>query len=142
MRLLREEAGRSTSSSITDLFERITLWDLRVVGSRRAGGRRQVARAHRRARPASSIADGSGGEKEAPLDQAIDIGLFTADPRRREFSAKDVIALEKRRIVGGKQSIELVVDRKPAFVGIDPYIKLIQRNTGSNVAPLASAASK
>ena len=49
--------------------------------------------------------------------------------------------MEKRRIVSGKQSIELVVDQRPAFVGVDPYIKLIQRDTSSNVAPLASSPS-
>ena len=90
-------------------------------------------------RPASSYADAQGNEKEAPLDQAIDIGLFSADPRGRGFSAKDVIVVDKRRIVSGKQSIELIVDQRPAFVGVDPYIKLIQRNTRNNVAPLASS---
>ena len=49
------------------------------------------------------------------------------------LAAKDVIALEKRKITGGTQSVEFVVDRKPAFVGIDPYTKLISRNTSSNV---------
>ena len=142
MRLLRKEVGKEHQQLVTDLFERITLWDLQVVGSeaKQVGDGKWRVRIDVEAR--KLVADAGGGEKEAPLDQAIDIGLFTADPQRREFSAKDVIILEKRRIVGGKQSIELVVDRKPAFVGIDPYIKLIQRNTASNIAALASAASK
>ena len=141
IRLLRKEVGKEHQQLVTDLFERITLWDLRVVGSQAQPTDDGKWRVRIDVQARKLVADASGGEKEAPLDQAIDIGLFTADPRRREFSAKDVIILEKRRIVGGKQSIELVVDKRPTFVGIDPYIKLIQRNTASNVAPLASGPS-
>ena len=83
-------------------------------------------------------ADGNGAETEVPLDQPIDVGVFAADPGKPDFSANDVIALEKRPIKGGVQTIELVVGRKPAFVGIDPYIKLISRDTGSNVVAIAT----
>ena len=141
MRLLRKQAGKEHQQLITDLFERITLWDLQVVGSeaRPTDDKRWRVRVDVQAR--KLVADAQGNEKEAPLEQAIDIGLFSADPRGRGFSAKDVIVVDKRRIVSGKQSIELVVDQRPAFVGIDPYIKLIQRDTTSNVAPLASSPS-
>lgn len=141
MRLLRREVGKEHHQLITDLFERITLWELQVVGSeaRPTDDKRWRVRVDVQAR--KLYADARGSEKEAPLEQAIDIGLFAADPRRSDFSAKDVIVLEKRRIVGGKQSIELVVDQRPTFVGIDPYIKLIQRNTTGNVAPLAPSPS-
>ena len=70
----------------------------------------------------------------------IDIGLFAADPDARAFSDKDVIALEKRPIKSGDQSIEFVVDRKPALVGVDPYLKLISRNTSNNVKSLGAKA--
>jgi ABC-2 type transport system permease protein len=139
MRLLRGEVDKEHQQLITDLFERITLWDLQVVGSeaRPTDDKRWRVRIDVQAR--KLYADAQGSEKDAPLDQTIDIGLFTADPRRKDFSAKDVIVLERRRIVSGKQSIELVVDKRPTFVGVDPYIKLIQRNTRNNVAPLASS---
>jgi ABC-2 type transport system permease protein len=139
IRLLRKQAGREHQQLITDLFERVTLWDLKVAGSDAsptADGRWRV-RIDLHARKLQ--ADGSGNEKEVPLDQAIDIGLFTADPGAGSFSARDVIRLEKQRIVGGAQSIEVIADRKPSFVGVDPYIKLIQRNTAGNVAPLGTA---
>ena len=135
--------GHAHQQLITDLFERITLWDLRRRSASEADAdrRRQVAGAHRRAGAQARRRRQRRQETEAPLDQPIDIGLFAADPGKPDFSAKDVIALEKRRIVGGTQSIEFVVDRKPAFVGIDPYIKLISRNTANNVAPLSAAGT-
>ena len=81
-----------------------------------------------------------GEEKEAWLDQAIDIGLFGADPTRSAFTASDVILLEKRRLNSGVQILEFTVDRKPAFVGVDPYIKLITRNARNNVVSVDSRA--
>jgi ABC-2 type transport system permease protein len=139
IRLLRKQAGREHQQLITDLFERVTLWDLKVAGSEAsptADGRWRI-RIDLQARKLQ--ADASGNEKEVPLDQAIDIGLFTADPGAGIFAARDVIRLEKHRVTGGAQSIEVIVDRKPSFVGVDPYIKLIQRNKSGNVAPLGTS---
>jgi hypothetical protein len=33
-----------------------------------------------------------------------------------------------------------MVDRKPPFVGVDPYLKLISRNTSNNVKSLGAKA--
>jgi ABC-2 type transport system permease protein len=138
--LLRAEAGPAHEQLIVDLIEKITLWDLRVTeseASERPDGKWQV-RMNVRAKKLYSA--GNGEETEAPLDQPIDVGLFAADPDARAFSDKDVIALEKRPIKSGDQTIELVVDRKPAFVGVDPYLKLISRNTSNNVKSLGAKA--
>jgi ABC-2 type transport system permease protein len=134
--LLRAEAGPAHDQLITDLFEKITLWDLRVTGSEAtemAGGKWRV-RVEVRAKKLEAA--GNGQETEVPLDQLIDVGLFAADPAKLEFSVSDVIVLEKRPIKTGTQTIEFIIERKPAFVGIDPYVKLISRDTSNNVAPL------
>jgi ABC-2 type transport system permease protein len=134
--LLRAEAGPAHEQFITDLFEKITLWDLRVTGSQATATADGKWRVRVEVRAKKLEAMGNGQETEVPLDQLIDVGLFAADPAKLEFSATDVIALEKRQIKTGEQTIEFTVDRKPAFVGIDPYVKLISRTTSSNVAPL------
>ena len=138
LELLRAEAGPAHDQLITDLFERITLWDLRVVGSQATETDDGKWRVRVEVRARKLDAEGNGIETEVPLDQPIDVGLFAADPGKPEFSANDVIALEKRPIKDGAQTVELVVERKPAFVGIDPYIKLISRNTNHNVAPVGT----
>jgi aminopeptidase N len=138
--LLRAEAGPAHEQLIVDLMEKITLWDLRVTGSEateRPDGKWQV-RVEVRAKKLYSA--GNGEETETPLDQSIDVGLFAADPDARAFSDKDVIALEKRQIKSGDQTVEFVVDRKPALVGVDPYLKLISRNTSNNVKSLGAKA--
>jgi hypothetical protein len=47
-----------------------------------------------------------------------------------------VLMLEKRRVKTGRMSFELVVDEKPNYVGIDPYSKLIDRNSDDNLKAL------
>src|SRR5205807_2489265 len=133
---LRAEAGPAYEQFITDLFEKITLWDLRVTGSQATETADGKWRVRVEVGAKKLAAAGNGQETEVPLDQPIDIGLFAADPAKLEFSVNDVIVLEKRPIKTGAQTIEFVVDRKPAFLGIDPYVKLISRNTSNNVAPL------
>ena len=138
IRLLRAEAGPKYRRLVTDLLERIVLWDLAVTRSSATETADGIwlVRVDVRARKLQSNSEGK--EKEVPLDQAIDVGLFAADPSSSSFAAKDVIALEQRRIKTGAQTVEFVVDRKPAYVGINPYLKLIERETSDNVVALGS----
>jgi hypothetical protein len=41
--------------------------------------------------------------------------------------------LEKHQINQSEMSFTLVVDEKPLYVGIDPYNKLIDRNSDNNI---------
>ncbi|MDH5332054.1 MAG: hypothetical protein OEW27_19085, partial [Aquincola sp.] len=78
-------------------------------------------------------ADGQGKETEAPLDEPFDIGVFSAEPGRPGYTAASVLSFRRERVRTGKQSFTVVVDKAPAFVGVDPYNKRIDRNSGDNV---------
>ncbi len=139
--LLREEVGDNPAHQalITDLFERITLYDARVVEAtttRRADNRWDVSLV---VEARKLYADGEGAETEAPLDEAFEIGVFSAEPGRGAFSSSDVIAFERRPIRSGRQTLTLVVDREPSFAGIDPYNKRIDRNSEDNVSAVTAA---
>jgi hypothetical protein len=41
--------------------------------------------------------------------------------------------LEKRRVADGKSTIQIIVDQKPEIAGIDPYNKLIDRDSDNNL---------
>lgn len=41
--------------------------------------------------------------------------------------------MERRRIVSGSQQLRLVTRQKPAFAGIDPYTKYVDRNADDNL---------
>ncbi len=66
-------------------------------------------------------------------DDLIDIGLFYARPGIGKFSAKDVDLIERRPVASGEQKITIVSKKKPAFAGVDPYNKYIDRNSDDNV---------
>lgn len=121
---------------IEDLFERITLWDLKVKNaeiSETEDGRYRVA-IDVNARKLE--ADGLGRETERDLDMPVDIGLFTTRPDDDDFDADDVLHLAKHRLVSGENHIEITVDERPTTVGVDPYHKLIDRIKDDNLAEL------
>lgn len=131
--LLRQEAGPQHDALITDLFEKITLLDLKAsnaVATKRADGKWTLAFD---VDARKFYADGKGVETEAPMDELVELGVFTAEPGRHAFKASDVLVLDKRRVTTGKQRIEMVVDRQPTWCGIDPYNKRIDRNSDDNL---------
>ena len=135
---LRSEAKTPEDQNlITDLFERVVLYDLRVTeptAVKRADGKWDVT-VPVEAKKLS--VDSSGGESETPLDERIEVGLFTREPGSFEFSAKDVIVMERRPIRSGAQVLKFVTDRKPAYAGIDPYNYYIDRISADNIERLS-----
>jgi aminopeptidase N len=137
LRLLREEAGPAHDALITDLFEKITLLDLKALNAkatRRADGRYDLSF---EVDARKFYADGKGKETEAPLDEPVDIGVFTAEPGRPGYSEASVLFFERRPLHSGRQQLSLVVDKPPKFVGVDPYNKRIDRNSEDNLTPVA-----
>lgn len=73
-------------------------------------------------------ADGSGNETPMAINDFIDVGVFSGT---KEHLKK--LYMEKRRFNTDKSTVEVVVDEKPTFAGIDPYNKLIDRNPEDNL---------
>lgn len=134
LRLLREEAGPEHEQMIHDFFERIVLFDLKVteaVATPREDGRWDVVidvEAHKFA------ADGAGEQTEEDIDYMIDIGVFTRDLDGPIEGSDHVLYMQKHRINETMMRIELIVDQEPVYVGIDPYNKLIDRNSDDNLS--------
>jgi ABC-2 type transport system permease protein len=108
-----------------DWFDNITLFDNRAVAasySQLPDGKYQVrisveAKKYR--------ADGKGQEHQIPPHDLIDIGVLDADgnflyPQRHEIEQE-------------QQQFTVTVDKVPAKAGIDPLIKLIDRNPDDNL---------
>jgi ABC-2 type transport system permease protein len=131
---LRAEAKTTEEQTlITDLFERVTIYDLKVIeptAIRRADGRWDVS-VPIEAR--KLYVDARGSETEAELAERIEVGLFTAEPGRDAFDAKNVIIMERRPIHAGAQVLTFVTERRPTHAGVDPYNYYIDRNSGDNV---------
>ena len=129
----RKGASPAEQALITDLFDRITLYDLKAkaaVVRRLADGRYETAltiEAHK------LYADGKGRETEAAMQEETELGLFTAMPGRGSFAAKNVVMLKRVAIHSGVQTIRLVSATAPSFAGVDPYNVRIDRNAEDNV---------
>jgi ABC-2 type transport system permease protein len=133
---LRAQAKPEQQQIITDLFEKITLYDVKVTGAkkRRMDGGKWESVLEVDARKLH--ADGEGRETEAPLDETFDIGVFTAEPGKKEFRKDSVLSFTRQPVRSGKQTIRVVTDAEPQFAGVDPYIKHVDRNSDDNVSPV------
>jgi ABC-2 type transport system permease protein len=119
---------------ITDVFERVTLYDLKVTeptAVRRADGKWDVTVP---IEAKKVYADGKGAETDTPLAERIEVGLFTSEPGRDAFDKSHVILMERQPIRSGRQVLKFVTDRKPLYAGVDPYNFYIDRNSGDNVS--------
>ena len=135
---LRAEAPADKQQLITDLFEKITLYDLRAVhatAKKRGDGRYDVTL---QVAAKKLYANGQGKETEAPLDEPFDIGLFAREPGKPGFGAGDVIAFKHLPVHSGRLTFTFTVDRAPRFAGIDPYNKAIDRNSDDNTVAVGS----
>jgi aminopeptidase N len=117
---------------ITDLFGKITLYDLKVSDAttkKDATGWTTTLTV----KADKFYANGKGVETKAALNEPIEIGLFTARPGLGAFSSKDVIVMGRRPIHSGTQQIVIHTAKKPTFAGVDPYNYYIDRNSDDNV---------
>ncbi|MDB5709159.1 MAG: hypothetical protein JWL96_1229 [Sphingomonas bacterium] len=119
---------------VLDLLDRITIYDLKAPTAtthKLPDGRWETSIT---IDAAKFYADGKGRERATPLADEIDIGLFDQKPGLGAFAAKDVISMTRLPVKSGKQVVRVISARKPAFAGIDPYNKYIDRNSDDNVA--------
>jgi aminopeptidase N len=140
IRRFREVAGAEHQSLITDLFEKITLYDVKVTDAtsrKRADGRWDVTL---EVEAAKRYADGKGRETEAPLDESFDVGVFTLKPGDKGYQKDSVLAVERRPLRSGRQTIHLVAPAEPAFAGVDPFNKRIDRNSDDNLKDVTAGS--
>ncbi|SEL16762.1 ABC transporter permease/M1 family aminopeptidase [Parapedobacter koreensis] len=144
---IRRATPDSLQYLIKDLFETITLYNNaadKVTAKALPDGRYQVDmefrvskyRTDEKGKRSYEDVEGSTlaakiGRSEVqslPLRDYIEIGIFGASD-----AAKDnPLYLRKHRIDGIVNKVSIIVDEKPIEVGIDPYNKLIDRDSDDN----------
>jgi len=127
---LRSATPDSLQYLITDLFETVTLWDVRAE---RAVVRRTDAGAYEVTLDvvAKKVrADSVGRETETPMNDLVEIGVFAPGS---EASPDGPLYLTRHRIRSGKQTITVTVAKEPVRAGIDPRNRLIDRDRENNV---------
>lgn len=130
-----QDADIQQKDYITSLFENIGIYDLKttnVVAAERDDGLFDLTIT---LDAKLNFANGEGAETEQELSQMIDIGLFSEDPNKIE-NKEQVLYLQKHALVSGENTIVLTVKEKPNFVGVDPFVKLIDRDSKDNIYQL------
>jgi aminopeptidase N len=131
--LLRNETGPAHDQEITDLFDKITLYDMKAhdaVAHERPDGRYEVSFT---VDGRKLYADGKGKESEVPLEEPFDVGAFAAEPGKQGYSRDSVLLVQRRLVKSGQQTVTLVLDTAPKLVGIDPFNERIDRNSDDNL---------
>ncbi|MEM7099121.1 MAG: M1 family aminopeptidase [Pseudomonadota bacterium] len=132
----RRVAGNEHQEMITDLFEKITLFDLAVEEASYTevedGFEIRITPSARKL-----YADGQGLEAEANLSAHIDVGIFP-EPEQEldDYLLPEPLYFERHRITSDTKEIIIRVSELPHKVGIDPYNKLIDRNPEDNLRTL------
>jgi ABC-2 type transport system permease protein len=128
---IRAEASPAHDGLISDLFEKISFYDNRVVeakAKKRADGKYEVTLD---LHAAKRYADGKGKETPGKIDDWIEVGVFARGPSGDEKDEK-VLYLKRHRIASEKPTFTMVVDAEPYEAGFDPYNKLIDRVSADN----------
>ena len=124
---LRAVTPPSLHSLLTDLFETITLWDVKTQSAtarRLPDGKYEVTL---EVMAQKLRADGIGVETATPMNDLIEVGVFAPENN-------DPFYVTRQRIRSGKQTIRIIVPQEPSRAGVDPNRKLIERERGDNVA--------
>ena len=132
----RAVASPEHQQLITDLFEKIMLYDLKIaeatVEESQTGFEVTVT-----VEATQFEADGKGVEKEVPLEALVDIAAFPEPgDDLAEYFLPEPLYAEKHLVTTGSQTFTFSVSERPARVGVDPYTKFIDRRPDDNMRDL------
>jgi ABC-2 type transport system permease protein len=130
---LRAATPPSHHALLTDLFETMTLWDVKTqtaTARRLPDGKYEVTL---EVLAQKLRADASGIETPTPMNDLVDVAVFAS-------GKTDAVSLSRHRIRSGKQTLRVIVPQQPSRVGVDPYGKLIERERGDNVGEVGGGA--
>jgi ABC-type transport system involved in multi-copper enzyme maturation permease subunit len=138
---LRAVTPDSLKPLLSDLFEYITLWDVRTDSVRAEPDGAGAWRATLYVDASKARADSVGRQTPIPMDDLVEVGVF-AERAGNSGGLGDTLYLKQHRIRSGKQTITVVVPRRPAQAGVDPYRKFIERERDDNVAAVGSDTTR
>jgi len=124
---LRAQTPPELQYYITDAFENIVLYDNKALSATVEPTPDHKYKVTLKVQVRKLQSDGSGNETPMPLHDLIDIGVF-----KGKKDEEKPLYLEKQWLTQPTQTFEIVVDGPPTRAGIDPYNKLIDRNSDDN----------
>ncbi len=132
LKYLKAEIPQSGHDFVDDLFKKITIFDLKM----KSATAKKLDNGHYEltlvVEAKKFYAEGHGEETEVELSDKFDIGIFSENPDKTKGS-EHVLYFKKHEIQKGQNSLKIEVDQLPEYAGVDPYIKMIDRNSDDNM---------
>ena len=128
---LRAQTPPDLQYYITDAFENIVLYDNKAVSATVDAAPPTKYKVTLNVKVRKLQADGSGNESPMPLHDLIEIGVFNG-----KKDEEKPLYLKKEWLTQPSQTFEIIVDQMPTRAGIDPYNKLIDRDSDDNWMPV------
>jgi ABC-type transport system involved in multi-copper enzyme maturation permease subunit len=125
---LRAQTPAELQYYITDSFENIVLYDNKALTATYVETPDHKYKVTLTVQAKKFKADGNGAETPMPLNDYIDIGVFTGKKDHEK-----PLYLKKAHITQASNTYEIVVDQLPTRAGIDPINKLIDRISDDNM---------
>jgi ABC-2 type transport system permease protein len=124
---LRAQTPADLQYYITEAFENIVLYDNKAISATVTPTPDHRYKVTLSVQVRKLQADGNGKETPMPLHDLIDIGIFNG-----KKDEEKPLCLKKVWLTQPAQTFEIIVDQQPTRAGIDPYNKLIDRDSDDN----------
>ncbi|CAA9301011.1 MAG: hypothetical protein AVDCRST_MAG40-355, partial [uncultured Gemmatimonadaceae bacterium] len=115
---LRAVAPDTVKPLLSDLFEHITLWDVRSDSAKAEPAGGGAYRVTLFVDASKARADSVGNQTPVAMDDLVEIGVYAGSALGA--SPGEPLYLKQHRLRAGKQTIVITVPRRPARAGIDP----------------------
>ncbi|MBN2135353.1 MAG: ABC transporter permease [Acidobacteria bacterium] len=122
--IIKQFASPEIYSAIDEMFKEIVLWDVSLKNGFYEKNKDGMYTLHVNLDVKKTIADGSGNEKEAVVDDFLFIGVYGGDD--------NLISAEKVRVKSTENGITLLVNETPAKITVDPFYYLVERDRNNN----------
>jgi len=114
---------------ITDLFEKITLYENEIVSAKYIENKSGSYRVNLSLKCKKFYADSIGNQHEVPIEDYVYIGVFG--------EGGEELYMRKHKFSLNETEIEITVNKPPVKAGIDPNVILIDRNGENNMIDVA-----
>lgn len=131
MQYIRQATPDSLQYLVTDMFEKITLYENYVKKLEYKKINDKEYKVNLTVGSAKFYANKTGTLEKATVNDYVDIGIF-ATQKVNEKDVEKPLLFTRVKMDAPEKQFEFIVNEKPSSAGIDPYLKLIDRTPKNN----------
>ncbi len=138
-RFLQKHVPDSLQYYLTDTWQKITFYDNKITEANASPtGNENEYKVTFKVDVAKVWIDDKGNDVlDKKMNDYIDIGVFAANSNNKEGRSEvKPLYLKKYKLTMGLHTLTVIVKGKPVSVGVDPYSKLIDRQSNDNMKDL------